>query len=45
MERAEFHSHVGPENICENVGEAMARAEQIHGERLNQVRHRREASA
>jgi hypothetical protein len=33
MERADFHRHVGPENICGNVGEAMARAEQIHRER------------
>jgi len=37
MERADFHSHVGPENICENVGEAMARAEQIHRERPRQA--------
>jgi SulP family sulfate permease len=34
MERADFHRHVGPENICGNVGEAMTRAEQIHRERL-----------
>jgi SulP family sulfate permease len=37
MERADFHSHVGPENICDNVGEAMARAEQIHRERPRQA--------
>jgi SulP family sulfate permease len=37
MERADFHSHVGPENICENVGEAMRRAEQIHRERPRQA--------
>jgi sulfate permease, SulP family len=36
MERADFHRHVGPENVCENVGEALARAEQIHGERPHQ---------
>jgi len=34
MERADFHRHVGPENICGNIGEAMARAEQVHRERL-----------
>jgi SulP family sulfate permease len=33
MERADFHRHVGPENICENIGEAIARAEQVHRER------------
>jgi SulP family sulfate permease len=46
MERADFHRHVGPENICEHVGEAMARAEQIHRERTRQARSdREEASA
>lgn len=45
MERADFHRHVGPENICENVGEAMARAEQIHRERMHRAdADRQEAS-
>jgi SulP family sulfate permease len=33
MERADFHRHVGDDNICGNIGDALARAEQIHGER------------
>jgi SulP family sulfate permease len=33
MERAEFHSHVGRRNICDNVGDAIRRAEELHGER------------
>jgi sulfate permease, SulP family len=33
MERADFHRHVGPENICPNIGVAIARAEQLHVER------------
>jgi SulP family sulfate permease len=37
MERADFHRHVGPENICENIGEAIARAEQVHRERLRRT--------
>jgi hypothetical protein len=32
MERADFHRHVGEENICSNIGAAIARAEQLHGE-------------
>jgi sulfate permease, SulP family len=30
MERADFHRHVGAENICPNVGDAIARAAAIH---------------
>jgi SulP family sulfate permease len=37
MERADFHRHVGPENICGNIGEAIARAEQVHRERLRRT--------
>jgi SulP family sulfate permease len=33
MERADFHRHVGAENICPNIGVAIARAEQLHVER------------
>jgi sulfate permease, SulP family len=36
MERADFHRHVGAENICPNVGVAIARAEQLHAERGRQ---------
>jgi sulfate permease, SulP family len=45
MERADFRRHVGPENICENVGDAMARAEQIHQARLRDAGSAREVSA
>jgi MFS superfamily sulfate permease-like transporter len=34
MERADFHRHVGNENICHNIGDAIARAEALHNERL-----------
>jgi SulP family sulfate permease len=37
MERADFHRHVGPENICENIGMAIARAERLHADRRRQV--------
>ena len=33
MERADFHRHVGDENICRNIGDAIARAETLHHER------------
>jgi SulP family sulfate permease len=33
MERADFHRHVGDENICRNIGDAIARAKAIHNER------------
>jgi SulP family sulfate permease len=33
MERADFHRHVGAENICANIGVAIARAERLHAER------------
>jgi hypothetical protein len=36
MERADFHRHVGDENICKNIGEAVARAERLHAQRLEQ---------
>jgi len=45
MERADFHRHVGPENICDNVGEAVARAERIHQERRRARSDPREARA
>ena len=32
MERADFHRHVGDENICRNIGDAIARAEALHNE-------------
>jgi SulP family sulfate permease len=38
MERADFHRHVGEENVCPNIGEAIARAEQLHEARLRRVR-------
>jgi hypothetical protein len=45
MERADFHRHVGPENICENIGEAIVRAEQVHQARLRRTStDRQEAS-
>jgi MFS superfamily sulfate permease-like transporter len=33
MERADFHRHVGADNICRNIGVAIARAGQLHAER------------
>jgi hypothetical protein len=30
MEQAEFHHHVGPENICPHVQAALERAEALH---------------
>lgn len=30
MQRADFHRHVGDENICENITDALARAEHVH---------------
>jgi hypothetical protein len=33
MERADFHRHVGDDNICRNIGDALARAERLHDER------------
>ncbi len=33
MERADFHRHVGEENICRNIGDAIARAGTIHNDR------------
>jgi SulP family sulfate permease len=38
MERADFHRHVGSENICQNIGDAVARAEQLHHDRLRRTR-------
>jgi len=46
MERADFHRHVGDENICQNIGDAIARAEALHAERLRRSSaERHEASA
>jgi SulP family sulfate permease len=33
MERADFHRHVGDENICRNIGDALARAKTLHDAR------------
>ena len=33
MEQAEFHRHVGDDNICANIGVAIARAERLHADR------------
>jgi len=45
MERADFHRHVGPENICANIEEALARAEQVHHVRTRgKTSDRQEAS-
>jgi len=33
MERADFHRHVGDENICKNNGDASERAERLHAEK------------
>jgi sulfate permease, SulP family len=30
MKRADFHRHVGADNICSNIGDAIARAVQLH---------------
>jgi SulP family sulfate permease len=32
MERADFHRRVGDENICRNIGDAIARAKTLHNE-------------
>jgi hypothetical protein len=46
MERADFHRHVGDENICDNIGDAIARAEALHNQRLRGMRaDRHEVSA
>ncbi|HKQ19146.1 MAG TPA: SulP family inorganic anion transporter [Candidatus Eisenbacteria bacterium] len=37
MRQAEFFRHVGRENLCANLGEALARAEQIHQEKARQA--------
>jgi len=31
MKRADFHRHVGDENFCANIREALARAQALHG--------------
>jgi SulP family sulfate permease len=38
MERADFHRHVGKDNICTNIGDAVTRAEQLHEARLRRLR-------
>jgi sulfate permease, SulP family len=37
MKKAEFEEHVGPENICTNVAEALERARALYGEIAEQV--------
>lgn len=37
MRQAEFFRHVGRENLCANLSEALARAEAVHQERLRQT--------
>jgi SulP family sulfate permease len=32
MERADFHRHVGADNICRHIGDAIARAGRLHAE-------------
>jgi len=32
MKRADFHRHVGDRNFCANIREALARAQQLHGQ-------------
>lgn len=34
MRRAEFHAHVGEENICPSIQAALARAELLHTQRI-----------
>ena len=31
MAQAEFDRHVGPENLCENIQHALARAREVYG--------------
>ena len=38
MKRADFHRHVGEENICRNIGDAVARAKQLHEARVRRLR-------
>ena len=44
MERADFHRHVGKENICKNIGDAITRAGQLHEARLRRL-HTQERTA
>jgi SulP family sulfate permease len=37
MRQAEFFRHVGRENLCANLSEALVRAEAVHRERLRQT--------
>ncbi len=37
MRQAEFFRHVGRENLCANLSEALTRAEAVHQERLRQT--------
>jgi SulP family sulfate permease len=39
MARGDFHRHVGDDNICPNIKEALERARRLH--QLNQLRRRR----
>jgi SulP family sulfate permease len=45
MERADFHRHVGEQNICVNIGDAIARAERLHAERRRRSTPGQERSA
>ncbi len=45
MERADFHHHVGEDNICQNIGDAITRAEQLHEARLRRVREQEHRTA
>jgi SulP family sulfate permease len=40
MREAGFDRHIGSENICENISDALKRAEEIHSESLAQVTSR-----
>jgi len=46
MKRADFHRHVGDDNICQNIGDAIARAEALHAARERRsIAERHEARA
>ncbi len=44
MERADFHRHVGKDNICRNIGDAITRAGRLHEARLQRM-HTQERTA
>ncbi len=43
MARADFHSHVGDRNICDNVDDAVRRAEELHLARMSDLTRERSA--